>query len=144
VTLRADVASVLEAMGYVPMQDFRAVQEASGVRVDWLSAQAMPSEATINNFDLPAALLQQLYLKAKALLTADDPISKKEKAVLLVILDEFNAHATKINAMLTAWDQTTFAAARTAMLAITDYPQRTAAQIKTAVQNKIDAGQADG
>jgi hypothetical protein len=94
---------------------------------------------------IPGQRLQALYSRAKSLLTEDDPISKKEKAVLLVILDEFNAHANKINAILSAIDgAASFGAMKTAIAGIADYPQRTASQIRTAVANKIDAGQADG
>lgn len=143
--MRADTATVLEAMAFIPFLDFRAIDKGGGVQITWLSQQVMPSEAEIDAYDLPAANLQKLYAQAKVLLTADDPISKKEKALLLVILDEFNAHASKINAILTAIDgAASFAAMKTAIAAIVDYPQRTPAQIKTAVAAKIDAGQADG
>jgi hypothetical protein len=143
--LRADAAAVLVAMGARPEIDFRANESASGLTLTALNGYVLPSEATINAYDLPAGQLAQLYAAAKAYLTADDPLSKKEKAFVLVCLDEFNAHATKINAILTAIDGAgTFAAMKTAIAAITDYPQRTAAQIKTSIGNKIDAGQADG
>jgi hypothetical protein len=144
-TLRVDAATVLVAMGARLDVDFVAHQDATGVQLTALNGYVLPSEATINAFDLPTAQLQALYAKAKALLTADDPISKKEKAFVLVCLDEFNAHATKINAILTAIDGAgTFAAMKTAIGAINDYPQRTAAQIKTSISNKIDAGEANG
>lgn len=56
-SLRADAASVLVAMGYTLDVDFIAVQSGSTVSITWLSAQAMPSEATINAFDMsPAAV----------------------------------------------------------------------------------------
>jgi hypothetical protein len=129
--------------------DYRVENPGTGDRIAfWNSAiGTQPTQQQLEAVTQGAAdtaALQVSYARAKALLTADDPISKKEKAVLLVILDEFNAHATKINAVLTAFDQTTYAAARTAAQAITDYPQRTAAQIKTSVANKIDAGDANG
>jgi hypothetical protein len=143
--LRANFAEVLTELGFVVDTHYIATQIGGAVVLTALNNTTLPSEATINAFDLPAALLTSLYTKAKALLTADDAVSKKEKAVLLVILDEFNAHANKINSVLTAIDGAgTFAAMKTAIAAINDYPQRTAAQIKTSVANKIDAGQADG
>lgn len=65
---------------------------------------------------------------------------KALKAVALVTQDEMNLHAAKINAILSAVDgAATYGALRTAIAAIADYPQRTPAQLKVAVDNKIDA-----
>jgi hypothetical protein len=61
-----------------------------------------------------------------------------------VILDEFNAHATKMNAILDAVDgAASLAALKTAVALIADYPQRTKAQLLTAMQGKIQAGDTD-
>jgi hypothetical protein len=66
------------------------------------------------------------------------------RAVLLVIIDELNLHALKINSILDAVDAaTSLADLKTRIGAITDYPQRTAAQAKQAVKDKIDTGGAD-
>lgn len=62
-----------------------------------------------------------------------------ERAFAEVLLDELNAHATRMNAIMGTFDaNTTFATVRTAMLAIADYPQRTLAQLRTAMRNKLD------
>lgn len=66
------------------------------------------------------------------------------RAVMLVILDELNLHATKINAILTAIDNgSTLAQVKTNIAAIADYPARTAGQLRTAVEGKLTAGDAD-
>ena len=55
-----------------------------------------------------------------------------------VLVDELNARADTINAILDAADNATnLGTFKTAMLAIADYPQRTLAQLKTAVRNKL-------
>jgi hypothetical protein len=66
------------------------------------------------------------------------------RAAVLTILDEFNAHALKTNAILDAVDgAASLAALKTAVAAIADYPQRTKAQLLTAMQGKINAGDTD-
>ncbi len=60
------------------------------------------------------------------------------RATLLVILEELNAHALKINGILDSADNaTSLADFKTRMAAIADYPQRTIAQLKTSVRNKL-------
>ena len=60
------------------------------------------------------------------------------RAVVLMTLDEFNAHSAKINALLTAIDNaSSLAGLKTAVAAINDLPTRTAAQVKTAIRNKL-------
>ena len=66
------------------------------------------------------------------------------RAIVLLVLDEFNTHASKINAILTAIDgASSLAEVKTAIAAIPDYPQRTGAQLLNAIKNKIDSGDAD-
>lgn len=60
------------------------------------------------------------------------------RAFALVVLDELNAHSTRINAVLTAIDNgATLANIKTSVLAITDIPTRNIAQIKTALRSKL-------
>lgn len=67
-----------------------------------------------------------------------DAVEDYTRAFALACLDEFNAHATKINAILTAIDSGgTVAQIKTNILAIADYPQRTVANLKTSVRNKL-------
>lgn len=95
-----------------------------------------------------AARVQQLRTAAKAVVAESDgdtaALPKALRALALVILDELNLHAAKLNAILTAIDSgSTLAQVKANIAAIADYPTRTAAQIKTAVRGKLDSGDAD-
>lgn len=60
------------------------------------------------------------------------------RAVVLLVLDELNAHTTKTNALLTAIDNSSsLANLKTAVAAIADLPIRTAAQLKAAIRSKL-------
>jgi len=60
------------------------------------------------------------------------------RAFMLLVMDEFNAHAEKINSILTAIDNGgTLAQVKTEIAAITDYPTRTEQQLRTAIRNKL-------
>jgi len=60
------------------------------------------------------------------------------RALALLILDEFNAHAAKITAILNAADTaTSLATFKTEMTAIADQPQRTQAQLVAAIKAKM-------
>jgi hypothetical protein len=60
------------------------------------------------------------------------------RATVLVIRDELNNHATKINAILTAIDGAgSLAALKTAVAAIADYPQRSVADLRAAIAAKV-------
>lgn len=62
------------------------------------------------------------------------------RALALLVLDEFNAHATKMNALLTAIDNAaSLGALKTAVALIADHPTRTVAQLKTALVAKMGA-----
>lgn len=66
------------------------------------------------------------------------------RALMLVLLDELNLHAAKMNAILTAIDSgSNLAAVKANVAAIADYPARTAAQVRTAINGKLTAGDAD-
>lgn len=61
------------------------------------------------------------------------------RAFALVVLDEFNAVALKMNEILDAIDAASnFSQVKSNIAVITDRPQRTAAQLKTAVRTKAD------
>lgn len=60
------------------------------------------------------------------------------RALALLMLDELNTHSAKITAILNAADTaTSLATFKTAMLAITDAPQRTRLQLVAALKAKI-------
>jgi len=67
-----------------------------------------------------------------------DVVDNIERAAVLAIMDELNLHATTFAAIFAAAaSATTLAQFKIAMAAITAVPQRSAAQIKTAIRNKL-------
>jgi len=73
-----------------------------------------------------------------------DPAYVFTRALALVVLDELNVHAARITAILDAIDgASSLADVKTAIAAINDIPQRTIAQLKTAMKAQIAAGSAD-
>lgn len=124
----------------VPLTDFR-VDSAGGVETItfWNAAKlgAQPSDATLAAVTQAQADSAVNAAKDAVQLAAYDARSVL-RASALVIADELNAHALKINAILTAVDNaSTFANLKTAIAAIQDYPQRSDAQIRTAITNKL-------
>ena len=69
-----------------------------------------------------------------------DKTERLVRALMEIILDEFNLHALKHNAILDATDAATSLADFKARVAlIPDYPARTAAQLVNAIKAKISA-----
>ena len=62
------------------------------------------------------------------------------RAVVMMMLDELNAHAEKTNTLLTAIDNaSSLANLKTTVGGIPDLPIRTAAQVKSAIRSKLGA-----
>ena len=88
---------------------------------------------------------EKVTVDAAFLAAARDAIAAKfdaaediERAFMLTVLDEFNAHADKINALLDAIDAaTSLANLQTRVAAIANYPARTPQQLKTSVRSKL-------
>ena len=60
------------------------------------------------------------------------------RALMLLLLDEMNGHAQKINSILNAVDTaSSLAEFKANIAAIADYPTRTEAQLKSAIKNKL-------
>ena len=67
-----------------------------------------------------------------------DQVENILRAFMLIVLDEFNAHALKVNSMLGAMDaSTSLADMKTRIAAIADYPARTPEQLTVAIRNKL-------
>ncbi len=130
---------------------------AHTVRIDFKASATAPQQTAANAivaaFDWsPSAQTTRDAQLAKAQATAGvdngalqagDKTERIVRAVVLLILDEFNAHALKHNAILDAVDAaTSLADLKTRVGLITDYPQRTAQQIVDAIKTKI-AGTAE-
>lgn len=103
--------------------------------------------AEVVAFRVPTAqqMLNRLRAEAAALIdSTQDRNARVFRAFVLVLLDELNAHAVKINAILTAIDNgVNLAAVKANVAAIADYPTRTATQVRNAITGKIDDGSAD-
>lgn len=70
--------------------------------------------------------------------------AKVERAVILTIIDELNNIRQWLTALKAANNTaTTYATLKTGISGLSNMPDRTSAQAKTAVQNKITAGDAD-
>lgn len=88
----------------------------------------------------------EVALRKAAISLVDSGVSTSEvlRGTFLVLVDELNNHALKINSILDAVDAaTSLADLKTRIAAIADYPQRTAAQAKQAIKDKITGGGAD-
>ena len=67
-----------------------------------------------------------------------DNVDNEERALVLLMLDEFNLHSVKLAAVLqAAADASSLATFKTAMAAIQAIPERTPAQLKTAFRDKL-------
>lgn len=104
--------------------------------------ESTPADPVFDSIVGTPEFVQQVL--AKDLVVAGVSSSVFARAIAAVLLDELNAHALKINSILDAVDAaTSLADLKTRIGLIADYPQRTLAQAKTSINNKIDSGEAD-
>lgn len=97
---------------------------------DVVTEMTAPQKALVD-----AALLQAQRVATVAEL---DVVEGILRAFMLVVMDEFNLHSTRLNAILTALDNaTSLADLKAAIALIPDIPQRTNGQLKTAIGNKL-------
>lgn len=103
--------------------------------------QITDAEAAIAAFDWSQAAHDAwLVVKARAAAKDEYDIHRVFRAMAAMLLDELNAHATKIKAILDAVDgSTTLANLKSAVALIADPPQRTINQVVTVLKSKIDA-----
>lgn len=74
----------------------------------------------------------------EALATRLDTVEDELRAFALTVLDELNLHAERITAILDAIDAAgNLGDVKTAVAVIPDVPQRTIAQLRTSVRNKL-------
>jgi len=143
--IEAEIAGLI-TLGYI--QSFNLSTGKKGLfltqaGLDWVIADKATKDAQTATAAAAQKILDdRAFAKAlKDALSADGVLFR---ALVLVLVDELNAHADKENSILTAIDSgSTLAQVKTNIAAIADYPQRTIAQLKTAMENKIDAGTAD-
>jgi hypothetical protein len=97
---------------------------------DSVSLMTAGEQATADSAELSA--------QRDMIATAMDRLEDYSRAFALTVLDEINLHAARVTAILDAVDgASSLAALKTAVLAIPDVPQRTIAQLKTAVRGKL-------
>lgn len=99
----------------------------------------------VNERPIPMTAGEQATVTAARLAAARDTaaaaldqVENVTRAFMLMVLDEFNAHSAKMNALLTAIDgAASLAALKTAVAAIADLPTRTAQQLRDGIRNKL-------
>jgi len=151
----SNTATVLSYLGFTPLVDFNASSSLGVVSVEWMSASQQPTEQEIDTtaasqefIDWQAEnggdQLKTLRKKAKDALSDSKSENALLRAVLLIIVDEFNNHSDKTNAILDAIDgASNLSGLKSSIGAINDLPQRTGAQLRTEVKTKLTNGDAD-
>ncbi len=122
---------------YIEESAEAATLYAAGVpNIYWKISGDIVSEMTQAEKDaVDAAALQAQRDDTAAQL---DQVEEVLRAFMLTVLDEFNAHADKHNAILDAIDSgNNLSQVKANIAAVTDYPQRTSAQLRTTVRNKL-------
>lgn len=90
-----------------------------------------PAERTV--VDLAERRLQRDIVTAEL-----DGMENLIRAFMLIVLDEFNSHSIKINAILDAIDgANNLTQIKSGIVAIRDLPARTTAQLRLAIRNKL-------
>jgi hypothetical protein len=148
----ANAAEILISMGWKIDADFVSYYKTpSSCDVDWLSVSPMPTAGEIDAAAPTAAanIIKAIAQKAKTAAASGidagaavvgDKTERLVRALMEVILDEFNLHALKHNAILDSADAaTSFADFKARMVLVPDYPARTAAQLVNAIKTKIAA-----
>lgn len=149
-------ASVLAFLGFNG-EDYqvgkRGVGEAATFTISWYSVSPQPTEQ-----EIATAGVSQAYIDWHAE-NGGDPVKTLRKqtsdslgqdsgallrSVILTMVDEFNRHSNRTNAILTAvGNATSLATLKTEVALINPIPTRTGAQLRTAAIAKIDAGDGD-
>ena len=143
----------------IPSIDFSAIDITSRtgvVMIDrWDLDLPQPSEQEIIDAEASQAYIdwraenggdpvKTLRRQAQEALSESKAESALLRAALLTIVDEFNNHADKTNAILDAIDgASSLATLKSSIGAISNLPQRTGAQLRTAAENKLTSGDAD-
>ena len=121
----------------------------------WDSVLIQPTEQEINDTAITQGFLdyeaenggdplKTLRKRAEIDLSGTASDNALLRAVLLILVDEFNIHSLKTNAILDAIDgAANLAGLKSTVGAIADLPNRTGAQLRTATINKLQSGDAD-
>lgn len=109
----------------------------------WQQGDTLPAHLIVTQ-PTAAEVIAAVRAAAKAAFDAQRETEMALRAVVVLVTEEMNAMKTRVNQIMTAVDNGgTYAAAKTTIAALTDLQTRTLAQARTAILNKIDAGEAD-
>lgn len=150
--LKAQIAAVCPILGV----SVGTTGNAATVRIDFApsatGSQQTAAQSVVTGFDWSQAAQDSFDLAQSRTQTSgftttpiqSVPLAALVRAVVLIVLDEFNLHALKINAILDASDAaTSLADFKARVAAIPDYPARTKSQLLAAITTKIGAGDTD-
>ena len=156
-SLPADTAFIIKSLlPTLSSNDIDVVSRGGVVTIDrWDSVLIQPTDQEITDTGLTQAYidwraenggdpLKTLRKRAENNLSGTASDNALLRSVLLILVDEFNIHSAKTNAILDAIDgASNLAGLKTTVGAIADLPSRTGAQLRTATINKLQSGDAD-
>ncbi len=134
------------------LRDYSVADQGAGQFIGFWKTEVLGAQPTQAQLDavtdavFDADTLTKAYTRAKALISADDDVSRKEKGAFLVLLDALNRQSRQYRDLLAAIAAAnSLANLQTRVAAIAPVePARTSAEFRTAIANKIDAGEANG
>jgi len=142
------------SLGFSPFVDFNvSINKAGAVSVEWLSISPQPTdeevaarELTVEYSDWVAENGGDPTLARRK--QAEDNLSINSnmllRSVILTMVDEFNRHSDRTNAILDAIDgANNLSSLKSAIGVIDNIPARTGAQLRSAAIAKIRAGDSD-
>lgn len=153
--INAATPYVLTFIGFNTPDDFVVTKSKLGLSIEWYTASPQPTEAEIDAAEISQAFIdwsaehggdpvKTLRRQAKEALSENKAESALLRSALLAIVDELNRHSDKTNAILDAIDgASNLSGLKTAIGTINNLPQRTGAQLRTAAETKLAAGDAD-
>ena len=158
-SISAKTPSVLMSMGYDSIDDFMVsksgVGEAAIFTLNWHSVSPQPTEQEIATAEASQAYtdwyaenggdpVKTLRKQAQDNLSESDRSNLLLRSVILTMVEEFNRHSDRTNAILTAvGNATSLGTLQSEVGLINPIPARTGAQLRAAAILLISAGDAD-
>ena len=156
--MNANTGRVLLYLGH-GADDFsiekRGIGEAAVFTLRWYSISPQPTEQEIATAEASQSYIdwyaenggdpvKTLRKQAEDTLSERDRSNLLLRSVILTMVDEFNRHSDRTNAILTAiGSATSLTSLQTEVALIDAIPARTGAQLRTAAITKINTGDAD-
>ena len=147
--------SILMYLGYATLSDFVASLSEGVLTLEWFHLDPQPTEQEIATAEASQAYIdwyaenggdpvKTLRKQAETNLSESDRSNVLLRSVILTMVDEFNRHSDRTNAILTAIGNANNLGSLQAEVALINaIPARTGAQLRTAAINKINTGDAD-